>query len=116
MTPRPKYPKPDANQAQIITELGQLGAWIINTSTIGGVTLDLVVCWRGLCIPVEIKVPGCELDLTDGEKMAIEQLHQRGIPAFVATCTEDVVALWPRAKGDEKRNDLHTTEVGECDS
>lgn len=117
MSRRPRHPKTDTNQAQIIAELGDLDMWVINTSSLGGAVLDLVVCWRGVCLPVEIKMPGCEDDLTDGERTALTELHRRGIPAFVATSTEDVLAQWPPscnirvcANGYDIRNESHTSQ------
>ena len=89
---RPKRTRRDANQAQIINDLTQLGAYVVDTADLGGQCLDLLVSWRGLCLPVEVKQPGKENDLTDGEREAIEAHRSRGVYAFVATSAEDVIA------------------------
>jgi len=91
LTPRPKHPKPDANQADIIAGLETLGFVVWNTSPLGGQVLDLVVFGRGMALPVEVKQPGLEGDLTDAERESIERLRAVGVDAVVATCAEDVV-------------------------
>jgi len=87
---RPKYPKPDANQLQIVDDCRAVGMYVWDLSKLGGEVLDLMVFWHGEMLPVEIKMPGCENDLTDGERTALRILRERGIPAIVATCAEDV--------------------------
>ena len=102
MTPRPKYPKPDANQNDVIVDLVALGFYVQDMSKLGGEVLDLLCFWRGVCLPVEVKMPGCEDDLTDGEKVGMFRMLSRGVEAIIATCAEDVIRQWP--------------EVDECDS
>ena len=58
---------------------------------VGGHVLDAVVFWRGQCVPVEIKAPGCESDLTDGEIHGMRELSSVGAWPIVATCVGDVM-------------------------
>ena len=88
---RPRRTRKDRNQAQIVRELRSLGAVVWDLADMGGEVLDLLVCWRGKCLPVEIKRPGCEEDLTHGEIVALLELGSVGVEALVATCTEDVL-------------------------
>lgn len=88
---RPKRTKPDANQPQIVADLRGLGAVVWILAGIGGRVLDLAVFWRGLALPVEVKMPGQEYRLTAGEIASIEELRRVGIEPCVATCVEDVV-------------------------
>lgn len=88
---RPKRTKKDANQLEIVHHLERLGAVVWDCANIGGVVLDLVVFWRGLAVPVEVKAPGKRHDLTDGEREGIRKLREVRIEPVVATCTEDVV-------------------------
>ncbi len=88
------YTRRDRNQAELIRDLRALGAYVWDVSPLGGEVLDLLVFWRGQARPVEIKREGCEADLTDGEREAIERLRLAGIEPIVATCAEDVVRAW----------------------
>ncbi len=95
---RPKHPKPDTNQSQIVNELRNLGVVVWVTASLATPILDLVAFWRGIALVVEVKVPGAEKRLTDGEREGIRKLAQVGVEVVVATCTEDVVtALDKRA-------------------
>ena len=88
---RPKRTKRDSNHAEIRDGLRQLGAIVWDIADLGGDILDLLVFWRGRCIPVEVKPLGREGDLTEGERESIEMLRVVGIEAVVATCVEDVI-------------------------
>ena len=103
MSARPKRTRRDANQAQIMRELERMGAFVVDTADLGGQCLDLLVSWRGRCLPVEVKVPGCENDLTDGESKAIEAHRSRGVWAFVATSAEDVAVEFGAVKKEADR-------------
>ena len=94
MTPRPKHTKPDANQAQIVADLRDLGAVVWILADLGGEVLDLMVFWRGLAIPVEVKRSGCEHIITDGEHESMVALEGVGIPYAIATCAEDVLRVF----------------------
>ena len=102
MTPRPKYPKPDANQNDVIDDLVALGFYVQDMSRLGGEVLDLLCFWRGVCLPVEIKRVGYFGDLTQGERDGICYMRLCGVDPIIATCAEDVIAQWP--------------EVPSCDS
>jgi len=65
-------------------------------SDLGGKILDAIAFWRGRAVPVEIKAPGCERDLTDGERASIEALRGVGVEPVVATRAEDVLRRFER--------------------
>jgi len=88
---RPKRTKRDSNHAEIRDGLRQLGAIVWDTADLGGGVLDLVVFWRGMGIPVEVKPPGLEDDLTEGERESLMMLRDIGVRAVVATSVEDVL-------------------------
>jgi len=91
---RPKWTKPDINQRRIVEQLRALGAVVWDTHDLPTPALDLVVFWRGQVRPVEVKQPGMEADLTEGERESIEALRAVGVEAIVASCAEDVVGQW----------------------
>ena len=88
---RPKHTRKDTNHALVVGDCRYLGMVVWDTADLGGEVLDTVVCWRGRCLPVEIKPPGKETKLTAGELEAIIQLRRVGVEAVVATCLEDVL-------------------------
>ena len=61
----------------------------------GKEVLDTLVFWRGKCVPVEIKQPGKESDLTYDEAKSIALLKEMRIPVIIATCVEDIIREWP---------------------
>jgi hypothetical protein len=88
---RPKYTKKDKNHKKIVRECRELGMILWDTADIGGKILDLIVFWRGKALPVEVKQKGKEDDLTEEEKIGIEELRFVGIEPVVATCLEDIL-------------------------
>lgn len=84
----------DENQAEIVADLQRLGAIVWRLSDLGGEVLDLLVCWRGKCLPVEVKTSDTEADLTEGERDSIRALSLVGVEAIVATCAEDVIGAF----------------------
>lgn len=86
----------DANQAEIIADLHRLGAYVWRLSDLGDEILDILVWWQGRGLPVEIKVPGKQNDLTAGEREGIRRLSLVGVEAVVATCVEDIVHAFLR--------------------
>jgi hypothetical protein len=82
------------NQPEIVRDLQKLGAVVWDLADHGGEVLDLLVCWRGQCRPVEVKQPGCKDDLTADERESIRLLECVGVEAIVATCAEDVIERW----------------------
>ena len=88
---RPKHPRRDNNQTRLIRAVEQCGVYVWDLADVGGEVLDTLMCYRGRCLPVEIKRPGYEDDLTDGERQGIEALRWVGVEPVVATCAEDVL-------------------------
>jgi hypothetical protein len=68
-----------------------LGMVVWDTADIGGEVLDAMICWRGRCIPVEIKPPGKEKDLTAGELVGIMKLRRVQVDAAIVTSLDDVL-------------------------
>lgn len=99
MAARPKHTKRDANHAQMVKELRDLGFCVLDTADLGGMVLDLFVGgWRGpgplhgewQWLHVEVKPPGKRYNLTEGER---EFFAKWGcLPAIVAEHTTDVIA------------------------
>lgn len=96
---RPKYPKPDLNQSELVADLRAVGMVVWVTASLPTPVLDLIVLWRGQIRVVEVKAPGREDDLTEGERESILELACVGIVPIVATCAEDVVAAFDVLKG-----------------
>jgi hypothetical protein len=92
---RPRWTRRDQNQSQIMQELRQLGAVVWDLADRGNGVLDLMVFWRGVAMPVEVKRPGHESDLTENETCGIAELRAVGIEVIIATSTEDVINQWP---------------------
>lgn len=88
---RPRRTRRDVNQADIVEQCRQLGMVVYDLADLGGTTLDLVVWWRGQAAAVEVKQPGKEDELTDGERVGIAALKEVGATAIVATSVEDVL-------------------------
>jgi len=87
---RPRHTKPDRNQTIIILQLRAVGMLVWDLHDLVG-TLDLLVCWRGRCVPVEVKAPGCETELTDNERETIAALAAVGVQAVIASDMDDVL-------------------------
>ncbi len=98
MVRRPKFAKPDANQQEIVDDCRDRGMVVWNVSAIGGRVLDLVIWWRGLGLPFEVKRPGLEEELTAGETEGIRDLAGVGVEARVVTCVEEVIAAFEEAR------------------
>jgi hypothetical protein len=88
---RPKHPRKDATHHRIVQDARALGIVVWDTSDLGGQVLDCVMFWRGKVVPVEIKTPGSEHDLTDGEIHGMRALSAQGVYPCVATCIDDVL-------------------------
>lgn len=95
---RPKHTKRDLNHAEIRDGLRDIGAVVWDLADHGGECLDLMVFYRGRAIPVEVKQPGLESVLTDGERASIEALAAVGVKAVVASKVEDVASAWHTEK------------------
>ena len=92
--PRPKRTRRDTNQGQLVEDLRTIGAYVQDTADLGGEVLDLLVCYRSHCIPVEVKQPGCERDLTDDEREAMRTMNAHGVIPFIVTSVEDFLELF----------------------
>jgi hypothetical protein len=92
--PRPKHPKPDACQAEVVRDLRALGRVVWVTSDLGGQVTDLVVFWDGCGVPVEVKSPGGTL--TPDQRESIALLRGVGVEAIVAGTAEEVLEKWPK--------------------
>lgn len=90
------YAQKDRNQSDLVRDMRRLGMYVQDTSPLGGEVLDLLVAWRGVVLPVEVKRPGHEGELTDDERMALQIYHDIGVPAVVATRVEDVLEAFHR--------------------
>lgn len=88
---RPKHTRRDANHATTLSDCRAYGMVVWDTADIGGKVLDALVCWRGHCLPVEIKPVGKCDHLTDGEHEGIDELARVGVYAVVATRLEDIL-------------------------
>lgn len=88
---RPKYTKRDTNHKKIVNQCRELGMVVWNLADVGGKVLDTIVFWRGRAIPVEIKSPGKEDDLTDDETESIEELKTVGVDPIIATTVHDIL-------------------------
>jgi len=90
MPSRPRHPKTDANQADVIRELRECGLICHDVSSLGGDRLDLFVGdptsydW----LQVELKVEGGRL--TPRERAYIAQNILR-VPILIAWDTEDIL-------------------------
>jgi len=88
---RPQHTKRDENHAAIRDGLRQLGAVVWDLADLAAPVLDLLVFWQGTCIPVEVKQPGSEAALTEGEKASIALVESAGVKPIIATSIEDVL-------------------------
>ena len=95
---RPKYPRPDANQPQIVSDLERLGFCVINVSSLPVPALDLFVGgWncrtrQYAFVQVEVKVPGKKL--SPSERRHFDRWPD--LPIIVAYKVEDVLAWFGR--------------------
>jgi hypothetical protein len=113
MTPRPKRPKPDANQRQVVEELRDDGYTVIETAALPGHPehnpLDLFVLdpAKKVWLQVEVKVSHLE-PFTDNERLYLEKYGiwptpynlVGGIPIVAAT---DVIEIKRAFKALEER-------------
>ena len=92
---RPKHPKPDANQPDVIRDLRDCGLIVVDVSSLGGNRLDFFVgdpasySW----LQVELKAEGGRL--TPRERAYIAQNITR-VPILIARTAEDVLEALKR--------------------
>lgn len=94
MSPRPKRTKKDLNHAEIVNQCRDLGMIVWDTASLGGEILDIIIFWKGIATPVEIKSPGGTL--TKDEKTSLEKLAKAGIKAIIAYTIEDILEVYDR--------------------
>jgi hypothetical protein len=72
--------------------LEQQGAYVFSPVQMGfgKQTLDLLVCWRGRFIAIEVKAPG--KNPTKRQELIINEIRRSGGGAFVARSLEDAHA------------------------
>ena len=94
---RPRHPKPDANQADIIRDLRKCGLVVLDVSSLGGDCLDLFVGdpLGGGFVQVEVKVPAGVL--TPGEADYIAD-YGGLLPIVVAREAEDILRALGRMR------------------
>lgn len=107
MTTRPKHTKPDLVQADLILKCRASGMLVWDLHDIGGEVLDLLVCWKGRCLPVEVKAPSRRRNLTESELRGIAACKEVGVLPIVACNLEDVLEGFrsdahPGNKSDEE--------------
>jgi len=90
---RPKYPKPDTDQAEIATDLRKLGCVVWITASLPTPVLDLIVCRQGRIVIAEVKPKG-RITFTPGEIRSIEELKRVGIEVVITQRAEDVLAAF----------------------
>jgi hypothetical protein len=72
---------------------------VFDTANVGGTCPDAFICWRGRCVPVEIKAPGKRDDLTDGERKGLADCAYVGVPWVIACDLDDVLDAFQRYDG-----------------
>lgn len=87
---RPKRTKKDINHSEIVNQCRELGMVVWDTADLGGGVLDLVVFWRGRCLPVEIKAND-KSKFTESEVESIDKLNHVGIVPIIAYSIDDIV-------------------------
>jgi len=91
---RPKYPKPDLNQSELVADMRDIGMVVWVTASLPTPVLDLIAFWRGCIAIIEVKRPGHEQDFTPGERESIAELSTVDVKVIVATCLEDIIGQW----------------------
>jgi len=91
---RPKYTKRDKNHPKIVQDCLDLGMVVWDLADVGGEVLDIIVFWRGIAIPIEIKSKGNENSFTQDEEKSIEKLKNVGVNVVVATSIQDILEVY----------------------
>lgn len=88
---RPRHPKKDSNHNEIATQCRAVGMVVWDLADMGGRIPDLLVIWRGRCLPVEVKPPGKRDDLTYGERDGMDECADVGVDWVIAEDLDDVL-------------------------
>lgn len=94
---RPKHPKTDANQADIIRDLRACGLICHDVSSLGGDCLDLFVGDPASYSWIQIEVKTDDGQLTPRERAYIA-VHLPKVPILVARETEDILCAFGRIR------------------
>lgn len=87
----------DANHGQVVEELGQMGVWVLDLAQ-HGLSVDLLVGYRGQLALVEIKAPGNVAKtkprkewLTDKETEIFEDAQYHELPYIIALTSDEII-------------------------
>ena len=95
MPSRPRHPKTDANQPDIIRDLRKCGLIVHDVSSLGGDCLDLFVGDPQSYQWIQIEVKTDEGKLTPRERAYIA-VHLPKVPILIARAAEDVLKVLGR--------------------
>lgn len=90
--------KVDGNHNAVLGDARAVGAEIFHTYMLGK-ALDALVGFRGILYWVEVKIPGCEHDLTPGEVETIERFRAVGCQVLVVTSGDELLKAIGATKG-----------------
>jgi len=94
---RPRHPKTDSNQADIIRDLRKLGLVVHDVSSLGGDCLDLFVGDPASYSWLQIEIKTDEGELTPRERAYIA-VHLPKVPIVIAREAEDVLRALKRMR------------------
>jgi len=107
--PRPRHPRPDANQAVIIEELRKAGFCVHNVSSLSGNLLDLFIggynskMGQYEWVQVEVKIESGAL--TDGQQKYLAEWPD--LPIIIARSADDILQHFghrpPKRRGNDTR-------------
>jgi len=86
----------DENHADIRDALRAIGAYVVDCSHVGAGFPDLLVFWRGCCIPVEIKNPAkpkADRQLTPDQIIFHGEAKARGVMIPVVETIDEALAV-----------------------
>lgn len=86
--------KVDANQAEIVKALRQIGAEWIHTSEAADCGFDGIVLWRGRSLIAECKdgnKPPSQRKLTDNEQKTKQKCEARGVPYLILLSPQNAI-------------------------
>lgn len=86
----------DENHAPIRDALRSIGAYVVDCSQVGAGFPDLLVFWRGECIPVEVKNPDkpkADRQLTPDQVVFHAEALARGVMVRVVETVDQALAI-----------------------
>lgn len=81
-----RNPKRDANETEIMQAFHHAGCWVTQLSGAG--IPDLLVCYEGRLLLVEVKMPGGLF--TKSQQHSFEDMACNDVPLFVVRSVEDI--------------------------